>query len=161
MRAYHFLALLRMAQRDWKEAITILSRLLQVNPYDNLGCRHLLPECWFETEQFEAIVGHGQVHSEDTNPSITYSNALAQVLVRGASEARAAMEEAVRGKPLVAKELLADSHPRPEGDFPGYITLDSPEEAWSYWDSHGKFWDRCEPAMALLREVAKTQKLLD
>ena len=93
--------------------------------------------------------------------SITYSNALAQVLVRGASEARAAMEEAVRGKPLVAKELLADSHPRPEGDFPGYITLDSPEEAWSYWDSHGKFWHRCEPAMALLREVAETQKLLD
>lgn len=153
MRAYHALAFKRMEQGDWEAAISILSRLLAVNPDDNLGVRYELPLCWFETGDIAAVVEHCRRHEGDGSPFMAYSNALAHILADEMTKAESVLEYAVRADPHVARELLADDHPEPEREIPGTYRLGGASEAWHYWDLNGKYWQRSRPAMALLRRV--------
>ena len=154
MRAYQALALHRMDQRAWDDAILILGRLLAVNPNDNQGVRYELPQCWFETGDVDAVVEHCRAHRTDTSPFIRYTNALALTMASRVPEAREALESAIRGSPLVARELLAERHPEPDDGFPGSYVLGGPSEAWVYWDAYGTYWRRSKEAMKLLRELA-------
>lgn len=160
LRAYRALAIHRMKQQTWDEAIAILARLLAVNPNDNQGCRHLLPDCWFEVGDAASVIDHCNLHSDDVSPFILYSSALAHILAQGPSESRVALERAVRERPLVAKELLATSHPKPDTRIPRTDTIGG-SEAWKYWNRHDKYWKRCKPALPLLNDVAETQGLSD
>ena len=153
LRAYDNLALHRIDQKDWTEAIAILTRLLAVNPNDNQGCRYVLPYCCFETGDLPFVINHCHQNRHDSSPFIQYSHALAHVLANQMPEARAAMEHAVRTSPLVAKELIANDHPEPERVLPGTYTVGGNTEAWDYWNQSGKFWDRSETAMTLLKEI--------
>ena len=77
MRAYHALAIQRMEQLAWEAAILILSRLLAVNPNDNLGVRYELPACWLETDDTAAVIEHCRHHEDDASPFMVYSHVLA------------------------------------------------------------------------------------
>ena len=153
LRAYHALAIHRIKQRAWDPAIEILSRLLHVNPNDNQGVRYELPACWFETGDISAVIGHCACHDDDASPFILYSSALAYILANRIPEARTALLRAIHGQPLVAKELLARQHPEPERFIPGAITVGGQSEAWEYWNHNGKYWQRSDTAMTLLRQT--------
>ena len=154
MRAYQALALHRMDQRAWDDAILILGRLLAVNPNDNQGVRYELPKCWFETGDVDAVVEHCRAHRNDASPFIRYTNALALTMADRIPEGREALASAIRSSPLVARELLAKRHPEPDDGFAGSYVVGGPSEAWVYWDAYGTYWRRSKDAMKLLRELA-------
>lgn len=153
LRAYHALAIHRMEQGAWHEAIVILKRLLAVNPNDNQGARHLLPKCWFEVRDTPAIIDHCQRYQGDSMPEILYSHALALAIAKKTKEARKVLQECVERLPLVAEELLNRQHPEPVREYPGSITLGGEDQAWVYWKEYGRYWRKSKPAETLLREV--------
>ena len=155
MRAYHTLAVHRMDQGAWHDAIVILKRLVAVNPNDNQGARHRLPKCWFEVKDKEAVLDLCERYAGDQMPEILYSKALALALAKRLPEARAALETCIDQLPLVAKELLSRSHPEPKRSYPGSITVGGADQAWEYWKEYGQYWRKSKPAMTLLREAAK------
>ena len=158
LRAYHELAIHRMEQGAWHDAIVILKRLLAVNPNDNQGNRHLLPQCWFEVRDAGAVIDLCERYAGDGMPEILYSKALALALAKRAPEARAALQTCVSRLPLVAKELLSRKHPEPERTRSGAITLGGADQAWEYWKEYGRYWRKSKSAMALLREAAEGAK---
>ena len=157
LRAYHALGIHRMEQSAWHEAITIFTRLLAVNPNDNQGVRYVLPKCWFETSNEAAIIEHCRLWAGDDGPDILYSKALALSIARRMNEARAAVQECIAVRPLVARELLRDRHIEPERRFPGMITLGGADEAWEYWRASGRYWHKSKLAMDLLRHAIEME----
>ena len=155
MRAYHTLAIHRMEQGAWQDAIVILKRLLTVNPNDNQGARHLLTQCWFEVGDEEAVIDLCERYAGDVMPEILYSKALALAIAKRVPEARTALEACLDRLPLVAKELLSRKHPEPHRTHPGTITLGGADQAWEYWNEYGRYWRKSRSAMALLREAAE------
>lgn len=155
MRAYHTLAVHRMEQGAWQDAIVILKRLLAVNPGDNQGARCLLPQCWFELRDEEAVIELCERYAGDGMPEILYSKALALAIAKRVPEARTALATCLDRLPLVAKELLSRKHPEPDRTYPGSITLGGADQAWEYWKEYGRYWRKSRSAMALLREAAE------
>ena len=153
LRAYRNLALHAMQRQDWNKAITILSRILIVNHDDNQGVRYELPGCWFETGHNSAIIDHCRRYLDDESPYITYSLALALHLSQRNLDAQQVLEQAVRCRPLVAREMLADHHSESGRRHAGAYTANGITEAWDYFIHCGKYWNRSESAMTLLRRL--------
>lgn len=151
--AYHSLGVHRMESGAWQAAITIFKRLLAVNPNDNQGVRYILPTCWFETNDVAAVIAHCGNYPEDAGPDILYSRALALLIAGRVEDAHAAIGEAVRASPLIARELIKRLHVEPERRNPGRITVGGAAEAWEYWRRSGRYWSKSKAAMALLREA--------
>ena len=152
MRAYHHLGLCYWDRNAVKEAITVFTRLLSVNPADNQGVRGLLPMCWFELNDPWNAVKHCRQYQDDIFPEVTYSHALALVMIGETGIAKTVLQAAVAELPLVAKELLKKRHPRPRGMKPGTVTHGGANQAYTYWQQYGKYWDATPAAMELLRE---------
>ena len=135
----------------------IAGMLLAVNPNDNQGVRYILPKCWFETNNEAAIIEHCQLWQGDDGPDILYSKALAFSIEKRMSEARAAVQECVAARPLVARELLQEKHIEPERRFPDAIALGGADEAWEYWRAYGRYWCKSKLAMDLLRQATEME----
>lgn len=155
MRAYHAMGLWFLGHGRFDEAIEIFSRLLAVCPNDNLGVRHILPECWLAQGQPEKVVTHCRAHADDDAPEIQYTLALALVMTGKVESAQKILGSAVKAMPLVAKELLKKSHRRPASYRPGIITWGGADQAFEYWYRYGKFWSGSAKAMHLLTVVAR------
>lgn len=153
LRSYRGLALHAIQRQDWNNAITILSRLLAVDPGDNQGVRHELPGCWLETGNFSAVVYHCHRYRDEESPNIWYSLALALILAERVRDAQQVLLQAICFRPLVAREILADSHPEPNRKYAGAYTADGITEAWDYYNRCGKYWKRSATAMTLLRRL--------
>ena len=153
LQAYRGLALHHMYQQDWNSAITILGRILAVDPGDNQGVRYELPGCWLETGNIAAVIDHCQRYLDDESPYISYSLALALLLSERNRDAQQFLEQAVCSRPLVAREILADSHPEPKRKSACGYTIGGMTEAWDYFNHCGKYWQRSKTAMTLLRRL--------
>jgi len=152
LRAYRALAIHRMEQKAWYDAIVILKRLLTVNPNDNQGARCLLPKCLFEVNDAAAVIDVCRLHPDDPAPETLYSHALALVVTRQTEEAREVLQDCVSRLPLVAKELLNRQHPEPKRKFPDTIAVGA-DQAWEYWKEYGRYWRKSNSAKVLLREA--------
>jgi tetratricopeptide (TPR) repeat protein len=150
LRAYHVLGLWHMENGNHSEATEVFSRMLSLNPNDNIGVRYLLPACWLALNEPEKVIEHCLQYEDDASPDIQYSYALALVLLRKTGTAKEAMGSAVSSFPLVAKELLKKTHRRPASTFPGTITWGGADQAYEYWRQYGKYWAESEKAMQLL-----------
>ncbi|MBK8102720.1 MAG: hypothetical protein IPK30_05415 [Cellvibrionales bacterium] len=154
LRAYHHLGLCYWGQGAVKEAITVFSRLLSINPMDNQGVRGVLPMCWFELNDPWNAVKHCRQYQDDTFPEVTYSHALALVMIGETGIAKTVLQEAIAELPLVAKELLKKKHPRPKGLRPDTVIYGSAGQAYAYWQQYGKYWEATPAAMDLLKDCA-------
>ena len=152
-RAYHNLGLWHLNGNRFDDAIEIFGRLLSTNPNDNQGVRHLLPLCWFEKNDLEAILELCRTCAGEATPEIIYSEALALALLGREEEALAALEDCVAVLPLVGKELMKKRHRRPKNWSGDYITLGGHDQAYDYWQNYGKHWSASESAMNLLGQV--------
>ena len=153
LRTYHALAIHRMEQAAWHDAIVILKRLLTVNPNDNQGARYLLPKCWFEAGDAASVIDLCQRYADDSAPEVLCSHALALAITKRTNEARKVLQHCVQRLPLVAKELLGRQHPEPPRKYHGSTTMGSAGEAWEYWKQYGRYWRKSKSATALLREA--------
>lgn len=157
LRAYHVLGLWHLEQGYYLEAAEIFTRMLMLNPNDNIGVRYLLPACWFALDAPAKVVEHCLQHEDDMNPDLEYSHALALVLLHKTGSAKTVMESAVVSFPLVAKELLKKTHRRPASAMPGTITWGGADQAYEYWRQYGKYWAASEKAMQLLNIVVRSR----
>ena len=155
LRAYHNLGLWHLDNARYDEAVGIFKRLLSVNPNDNQGVRHLLPHCWFETNELSKIVTHCRKYRKDVAPEILYSQALALAGLGRNEEALEALKNCVAELPLVGRELLKKRHPKPKSLIEGYIAHGDADQAYYYWEAFGKYWSESESALELLRQVVK------
>lgn len=155
LRAYHALGLWFLQQGQYEDAIEIFGHLLAASPNDNLGTRYILPECWFGAGEPAKVVAHCQTHGDDGGPDIHYSLGLALVMCGKVESAKQVLEAAVSRLPLIAKELLKKSHRRPASYRDGYISWGGTDQAYDYWQRMGKYWQKSEKAMHLLKVVAR------
>jgi tetratricopeptide (TPR) repeat protein len=150
MRAYHHLGLCYLGKGEVKAAIEIFARLLAVNPMDNQGVRYLLPKCWFELDDPWNVTKHCRQYQDDSFPEMTYSHPLALLMMGEHKLAAKLLQEAVNEFPLVAKELLKKRHARPKGMRPGSISYGGADQAYTYWQQYGKYWEATPAAMEQL-----------
>ena len=138
------------------DAWGIYQELLAFNPNDNQGVRGLAVAMLFALKRPEEVIQVCAAYPEDAMPETAYGRALALFQLGRDKDATTALQEAIHWLPLVAKELLKAKHRRPKSAMPGYITLGGADEAYEYWQRHGRFWEETAGALTWLAETVQT-----
>lgn len=131
-----------------------LEHLLVVWPNDNLGVRHIVPECYLRMGAYDKALAHAKLHADEDSPYILYSAPLAMLKTGRDGEARESMTQAVARRPKVAQELLKKMHVPPRGMISWAESPGGADEAYRYWQRMGPFWLSEPKAIDLLRSVA-------
>lgn len=153
LRCLHGLAVACWEAGEVEQPLGLYRELLALNPNDNQGVRVVAVEALFELGRPGEVLALFERYPDDIMPELTYGRALALFSLGRRDEADRALRKAVAGSPLVAKELLKTKHRRPRSRFPGTVTVGGPDEAYDYWEHHGKFWQQTVGAPEWLRAV--------
>lgn len=153
LRCLQGLALAYREAGDTERALGLYRDLLALNPGDNQGVRGVMAEALFELSRPAEVLALCERYPGDIMPELTYGRALALFTLGRRREADRALREAVAGSPLVTAELLKARHRRPRSRFPGTVTVGGPDEAFDYWEHHGKFWGATPGALGWLRGI--------
>lgn len=153
LRCLQGLALAYREAGDTERTLGLCRDLLALNPGDNQGVRGVMAEALFELSRPAEVLALCERYPGDIMPELTYGRALALFTLGRRREADRALREAVGGSPIVAAELLKAKHRRPQSRFPGRVTVGGPDEAFDYWEHHGKFWEATPGALGWLREI--------
>ena len=87
---------------------------------------------------------------------LIYGKPLALFQLGRQAEADRCMQVALRVYPRIAKELLKAKHRRPPHWDETRITHGGQDQAFAYWQDHGKYWGNTPGAIEFLRRtVAK------
>jgi tetratricopeptide (TPR) repeat protein len=141
LRAYVGLALTWEERGMIGEACAIYENVLDLNPNDNQGVRHLALACFFQMRRPQRVLEFcNRCDYEDY--VIAYGRVLALHMLGSAEEARAAAAEAAASFPHIAAEMRKTKHVRPKSSFPGYVTAGGADEAYEFWMRYGAFWSR-------------------
>jgi tetratricopeptide (TPR) repeat protein len=151
LRAYHNLGLWYQQQEKLDKALEVFSNLISVCPTDNLGSRTLIPSLLFEKKDYSAIIKLCENFIEDElTPEISYSHPLALIYLDEIEKAKPLIKQAQDNLPLVAKELLKKRHKKPKTEMEGYIAIGGHEQAYLYWQNHGKYWSNNPHALEIM-----------
>ncbi len=152
LRAYHGLGLAMMDRGAIKDALSIFTALLSLNPDDNQGIRSMAIHCNFALNRPWEVLGTSQQHPEDTMSGVIYGRVLALYQMGLEEETKTALHEAVEYLPLVAKEIVKKRHRQPKELYSGYITVGGPDEAYHYWIEYGQYWKSTPGAIDFIRD---------
>jgi hypothetical protein len=83
---------------------------------------------------------------------------LALFQLKRVSEAAKALRFAKKIYPLVAQELIRETHVRPHGWQEDRITLGGADQAYAYWKEFGKFWRKTPGALAFAGKIAREKQ---
>jgi len=133
-------------------ALEVFENLLQMNSNDNQGNRGLAVECGFLLGNPEAVLRICDRYPDDAMEQLVYGRALALFLLKRFPEAQNALRNAVALFPLIAQELLKSRQQRPRDWDEQQITMGGKDQAYAYWQEHGKFWSGTSGALEWLRE---------
>ncbi len=153
LRCLQGLALAYREAGDIERALGLYRDLLALTPGDNQGVRGVMAEVLFELSRPAEVLALCELYPGDIMPELTHGRALALFTLGRRREADRALREAVAGSPLVAAELLKAKHGRPRSRFPGTVTVGGPDEAFDYWEHHGKFWEATPGGLGWLRGI--------
>ncbi|HET6763033.1 MAG TPA: hypothetical protein VFH27_05155, partial [Longimicrobiaceae bacterium] len=141
LRAYVGLGLAWEERRMIGEACAIYENVLDLNPNDNQGVRHLALACLFQMRRPQRVLEFcNRCDYEDY--VLAFGRALALHILGSADEARKAAIEAAAAFPHIAAEMRKTKHVRPKSRFPGYVTAGGADEAYEFWTRYGDFWKR-------------------
>ncbi len=152
LRSYCSLGLQCMKDGNLSRAVAIFETMLKVNPNDNQGARSILIECYLEMNRPADVLKICMKYPNDCSEDILYGKVLALLIMGKKKRAEAALAEAVRHLPKVAKELVKKSHRRPAQMWAGSITVGGDDQAFCYWERQGKLWKKTEGAIEFVRE---------
>lgn len=150
LRAYHALSIALLRQNRHVEAIEILALLVSVCPNDNLGARYMLMQCYLDAQSWQAAIDLSLQYPEDIGPDILYSKAVALMKLHRNEDALDSLQQAVRYRPNVAKELLKSRHVGPKSMFSGSLQVGGADEAFDYWERNKAHWTKGSQALELL-----------
>jgi tetratricopeptide (TPR) repeat protein len=153
LRAYHALGLDAMGRGQTGEALAIWQDLLDLNPNDNQGIRSLAVDGFFARRRPAEVLALCGRYLDDAMPALLYGRVLALFMLDRVDEAAAALVDAARFAPMVAKELTKKTHPAPRDLHPEYVTMGGADEAYYYWRDSGEFWKRTPGALAFVRKT--------
>lgn len=157
LRAYHGLGLCVLDDGDVEAALEIFERLVSLNPNDNLGARALVVGCRLALHQPEGVLKVCRQYPEDGMEQLVYGRPLALFQLGRLKPASQALKQAINLLPLIAKELVKKSHRRPKGVDPRYVTMGGADQAYDYWQDHGKHWQNTPGALDWLKGYLKDQ----
>jgi len=170
LRAYHGYALALRERGRIDEALVIFEHILALNPNDNQGVRGLAAAAYFELRRPEAVLELCASYPGDGTEELVYGLPLALLQLGRAADAERGLDRAIGEYPLIAEELIKARHRKPPELNPYGVALWSPEQAYLYWKSCGKYWKRTPGALDLVRSrlqrardlgLAKTLELAD
>jgi tetratricopeptide (TPR) repeat protein len=158
MRARQGLAFCLWELGEQREAIDHYGQMLDLNPDDNQGIRHVLASCLLDEELDEELGDLLERYKEDVFAEWAYTRALWAFRMKGdAEETTEALEEAIEINPHVPLYLLG--HKSLPSALPDLMTLGDESEAVSYVARALTVWLRTPSALEWLRENVD-QKLL-
>ena len=152
LRAYHGLGLAFMGRGEIKNALSIFTALLSLNPDDNQGIRSMAIHCNFALNRPWDVLGTTQQFPEDILAGVIYCRVLALYQMGLEQEAKTALGEAIKDNPLVAKEIVKKRHRRPKELYPGYIIVGGLDDAYHYWIEYGQYWKNTPGAIDFVRD---------
>jgi tetratricopeptide (TPR) repeat protein len=152
LRCLHGLALARYDDGETGEALSLFQELLSLNPNDNQGVRAIAVEALFKLGRFEGALEITEQYPDDVMSETLYGRALALFKLGQRRRASAALREAIKYLPLVAKELLKVRHRLPKTARPDAVTMGGADEAYYYWERSGRFWEADTEAIEWLRK---------
>jgi tetratricopeptide (TPR) repeat protein len=149
LRAFQCYGLERVKEHRYDLAMQEFQFLQKINPEDDQGIRYLLLECLLQYEKPEDILLLDEFYPDDYSVEFKYGKVLALLMLKKKAEAGRQLEKAIEAFPRVAEELAKTNHVFPADEFKhqfgkdgeGY-PLGSRQQAYDYWQSTQKFWDR-------------------
>jgi tetratricopeptide (TPR) repeat protein len=152
LRLYHSYGLQLQNHGQIEEALGIFENLLGLSPNDNLGTRALVVGCHFELKEPEGVLSVCRQFPNDAMEHLLYGKALAFFQLGKQKKAGEALDIAVKCYPRIAAELSKTKHRKPKGMHEGRITLGGPDQAYVYWQDHGKYWANTPGAIDFLKQ---------
>ena len=153
LRAYHALGLHLQTHQGAAKAAEIFTRLVSVDPNDNLGARYVLMQTLLDVGDWTKAATLSRSYPDDVGPDIIYSGPVALLQLGEVESAKTGLERAVNTNRRVAMELLKTRHVRPTSEHPGYMSVGGAEEAFDYWERNRTHWARDSEALKLLKEI--------
>jgi tetratricopeptide (TPR) repeat protein len=153
MRAYHALGLLLIKSQEVVSAAEIFSRLVAINPNDNLGARYILMQCYLDMAEWEAAISLCKQYPEDSSPDIAYSKVVALFQAGQDAEALMSLTSAIHCSPSIAAELVKSKHTRPRSEFSGRMTIGGEDEAFDYWERNRSHWSSNKKSHKALKRL--------
>lgn len=154
MRCLFELALCEWAMGHHDEAIEHSRELLQLNPNDNQGIRHLLAAWLLELDRPDELRRLLDAYEDDPFAGWPYAYALLAFQREGDTPAsRALLAQALQANPHVPAYLLDEKAAPPDpSDPPDTIALGGEDEALAVGLQYASSWKRIPGARAWLQE---------
>jgi len=89
---------------------------------------------------------------------LVYGRPLALFQLNRMTEAAKAFRRAKKVYPLIAAELIKETHVRPQGWQEDRITLGGADQAYAYWKEFGKFWRKTTGAIAFVAKIVSEMR---
>ena len=137
-------------------ALSIFRTIMSLNPGDNQGVRALVVDCCLKLKMYKDVQTVCKDSWDDHHMAETiYGRVLALIALKQMPKADKAFRQAVAALPLVAAEIVRGRHPRPRNMDEGQYTVGGADQAWSYWQEAGKYWEEVPGAIEFVREGLK------
>ncbi|SHL21119.1 Tetratricopeptide repeat-containing protein [Chitinophaga jiangningensis] len=133
LRACHIWGLELQFNEEYERAIEIFDEMLQLNPNDNQGARHLKLECLFVLKDFAAANQLLQSYPGESSIEFTYGKIFIAILAGDQKSAEQLLGDAVATNPYLPAEIVKKRHTPPPGFLDEEITVGSRHEAYEYW----------------------------
>lgn len=138
MRAKYYYAFELFRNDETEEAMQQLEELLELNPSDHQGARHLLFTIYVEEDQFNKAKQLLEQYQEEHSPFILYNRVLIELLQHGPTlQAKQWLKKAQKQNPHVLAFLLNEME---FYDIPSMYTPGDQDEAKIYLSEFGHFW---------------------
>ena len=152
LRLYHSYGLQLWDRGKTGDALEVFEHLLGLSPNDNLGARALAVGCHLELEEPSGVLSICRQFKNDAMEHLVYGKALALFQLGKLKQAEKALRIAINCYPLIAAELLKAKHRKPKSIYPNRVTLGGLDQAYVYWQDHGKYWAETPGAVDFLRK---------
>lgn len=155
LRLYNGHGLCLMKQGKTAEALEVFENIVSMNPHDNQGARSLAVTCYLSLNRPQGVLDLCRRYPGDCTEHLIYGEPLALFQLGRLPDAKKALRHATKMFPRIAEELLKKTHKRPAGMNEDTITFGGADQAYCYWQEHGKFWSETPGALEFLRAVGK------
>lgn len=135
------------------EADALSERILELNPNDNHGFRHLLINRYLERGDDRSALALADRHPEDGSPEYLFGRALALYRQGELAAAEVALAEAIEELSIIAEMLWRKRVKEPALD--DWIEPGGEEEGWEYREAMRPVWEATPGALDWLHKRYK------
>ncbi|RAJ88101.1 transcriptional repressor TCF25 [Chitinophaga dinghuensis] len=136
LRACHLYGLELQFNEEFDKAIEVYNEMLQLNPLDNQGARHLKLECLFALEDYSAARDLLDSYPVEHTISFAYGKLLLAILDEDHKSAAQLLVDAIAVNPYLPAEIVKKRHTPPAGFLEEEMPAGSLHEAFEYWTDY-------------------------